>query len=626
MTSPMSSAPASKTGSNPFVRLLSPLPDANEYARRRRRNSTIITGLSMILSFLLGMLFTTFQLDSPILPLVLLICMVVPILVWRWPTTTLWITFAMVCAVEILPRSFKDALTDRIPFFWNFNTIIQYYAHANFKGVPLNLMEMFLLSAGVSIFLKNLYLRRLKLETGPLFVPIAIYMAFVTMGWINGVATGGDFKISLQEVRSQFYFGMAYLMAVNFITDRKRLETLCWVSIICIGIKGILYTFRRYVTIAGLPLPDQGVGSHEEVYFFDTFISLWAFLALCKVQPKMRLASLILMPTVVMGHLACNRRAGIAAIIILLPVIALAAYAALPTRRRMIMIASLVLGISFSIYYPIFKNKEGMFALPARAIKSQFSPDERDASSNAYRDAENANQMATIKAFPIQGYGYGKRFFHVYPIASIAEVYDWWDILPHNQILWVWMRVGTIGFFAFWMMMAAIIVRACRLLRRDDLEPFDQAIVLQALSAIVMLLVFGLLDLQLSNFRDMIFAGIYVGIICGPLFPRNTEAPSARRSLITTGDGSPDSAYANSVAWRGNILTERTEKLRTEDLILPTRQTGNRVGTVRPFGPYDNDPDGEPSPYDNDFPVGLHYRSEEDDDEGHERDGKDTGR
>jgi hypothetical protein len=63
-------------------------------------------------------------------------------------------------------------------------------------------------------------------------------------------------------------------MAVNIARDNRQVNSLFWMTAICISLKGALYTFRRYVTIAGQPLPDQGVGSHEEAFLFVAFVLL----------------------------------------------------------------------------------------------------------------------------------------------------------------------------------------------------------------------------------------------------------------------------------------------------------------------------------------------------------------
>jgi hypothetical protein len=498
-------------------------PSVARFIALSRRQNMWITIASVLLSLALGGLFVSMSLDSPLLPIILLLSIALPIILFYYPRAMFWLMFGGVCLFELFPTGHPDAITDRIPFFWNVNTILEVYAHVNPKLAPISLMELLLLLTGIGALLRAVYFRQMTLRGGPLLVPMMIYIGFVTMGWINGMMTGGDFKISLQEVRSQFYLFLAYLMSVNFVTEKKHARGLLWVAVLCIGLKGILYTYRRYVTMAGMELPDQGVGSHEEAFLFSAFAMLLLTLSLSRALPKMRYVLWSLLPIVVLGNLACNRRAGTAAVIIALPIVFAAAYRCLPDRRKFIRIAAIVLGVCFSIYYPIFRNSDSGFALPARAIRSQFQPNERDASSNAYRDAENANLILTMRLSPIIGYGYGKKMLHTVPMADIAQIYEWWDILPHNQILWVWMRVGTLGFLAFWTMIAAILVRACLLLRDDNVEapldPESKGILLFVLSLIPLLILFGLLDLQLSNYRDMLFVGVFVGLLGSRLYP-----------------------------------------------------------------------------------------------------------
>ncbi|MFI5303067.1 MAG: O-antigen ligase family protein, partial [Polyangiales bacterium] len=302
-------------------------------------------------------------------------------------------------------------------------------------------------------------------------------------------------------------------------------------------LKGVLYSVRRihYITLGGMTLPDQGVGSHEEAFFFDCFLTLLLVCWMCDVHPKMRRVMWVLLPFVLMGDLACNRRAATAAFIVVIPMLLLAAHRALPSRRRLVVAIALAMVAGVSIYYPIFKDRYGMFAQPARAIRSQFDPDPRDKSSNDYRVAEEGDLYATIKADPLAGYGYGKRMLHAVPIADISRAYPWWDIMTHNQILWVWMRVGTVGFLAFWMMISAIVVGASRLLRAEGASAEHKAAAMFGLLVISALLVFGLLDLQLSNFRDMLFAGFWAGIVAAlpslsSVKRRPVEASFGRRS------------------------------------------------------------------------------------------------
>ena len=494
------------------------MPTADDYAEAvRRRNKQFLAG-GALLAAAVAAAFAA--LDNLILPLVLLAALMLPILLWKFPRTVLYLVLASTCLFELAQmggsdgRPYADALTDRIPIFWNVNTILQLYGHINFKAVPLNLLELLLIIAGGCALIRSAYTQTAPFRAGVLIWPIGIYTGFVLLAWGVGMETGGDFKISLQEIRSQLYFGLAYLMALNMIRERKQLVGVLWVVALCVGLKGVLLTFRRYVTLHGLPLPDQGVGAHEEAFFFDAFFAILLSLSVCKTFPKLRGVMLLLLPFVVLGSVACNRRAGTAAFIIILPVLVLAAYQALPKSRRLISLTSAVCMVLFLGYYEAFKSSNLILAQPARAINSQFSPDPRDASSNAYRDAENADLMATIHSAPL-GYGYGKRMLHVAPIADISGQYEWWDIMTHNQVLWVWMRVGTFGFAAFWMMVSAILICGARVVRSQSIDIETKSLAIAGMMIVGSLMVFGLLDLQFSNFRDMLFAGLWTGILAG---------------------------------------------------------------------------------------------------------------
>jgi hypothetical protein len=500
------------------------LASAEDFAARHKLQTRQIGILSFLIAISCGFAFLAFGLDSPILPVVLLLCIGVPILVWNSTRVTLYIVLAAACLFELSQTRYADALTDRVPFFWNINTIVQTYAHANFKAIPFSVAEVLLIMAGVTSTVRAIAMNQVSLQSGPLIVPIGIYIGFVFMGWLNGMATGGDFKEALQEVRAQFYFMIAYLMAFNLVKERKHISHMLWITILCIGLKGILYTFRRYVTLAGAEVPDQGVGSHEEAFLFDCFMAMGLIFAMCNVRKHMNTVLWVLMPLVITGNLATNRRAATAAMIILVPILLLSAYRALAHRRKTVVAIGVSLLVGWCVYYPLFKNSESMFAQPARAVKSEFEPTARDKSSNLYRDAENANIMATIRSSPIRGYGYGKRMLHTVPIADISKIYEWWDLLPHNQVLWVWMRVGTLGFFAFWWMISSILIHLCRIVCSEEADAEVKAVSIFAMATLSMLMIFGLLDLQMSNSRDMLFTGFWIGAAARfPLLPGKEE-------------------------------------------------------------------------------------------------------
>ena len=449
-----------------------------------------------------------------ILPLAVLISMGVFFAVVQYPRTIFFLALAGACLFETFPLDFKDSITDRVPYFWNINTVVQIYTGANFHGLPVSPFEFLLIFAGLSWLLRGIFFKEMTFSVGTLLVPVLFYVGSVVCGLANGLATGGEFNMALFEVRAQIYLLFAYLIGVNSTRDfEKHTRLLLWTTALAIAFKGILCTYRYYVTLGGQTVAETGIGSHEESFFFDSYVVLLLVLKLAGLEPKLRRVMLIFLPFVVIANLANMRRAATAAqAIALIPLLVLS-YVAFAKSRRFIVGLSISLAVISAIYFPIFWNKDGMFAQPAHAIKSQFTPDARDASSNLYRDQENENLMITMKTSPVIGYGYGKPIIIVNGMVDLTNVDPFVHYMTHNQILWVWMRVGCLGFFWFWIMMMSFIIQGCQVARDPLADDRMRALAVFAVLVIIMLLVFGLLDLQISNIRDMLFCGMWIGTV-----------------------------------------------------------------------------------------------------------------
>ncbi len=497
------------------------MPTAMDFKRQADRQQLSAIIAALLCSLILGSAYVLTGWDNIALPVAMIVAVAVPMLLWRYPIFGLYLVLACVCLFDVFPRSFTDAVFDnaKFPLWFNINTIIALYTYVDPHVIPVNLFEIIVVLMGLMSLVRMSYYKTMKFRAGDLLAPIAVYIAFVTIGWILGITSGGDFNLSLQEVRAQFYFLYAYCLAVNMVENRSQVRTVFWITALCIGLKGILYTFRRYVTLAGQPLDDQGVGSHEEAFMFDVFLMMLLCCVFSKSYTKLQWAMWALLPLIILGNIATNRRTGTAALVIALPIFLIGCYAAFPRRRINIVIFAAMTASLGYLYYQAFKNSSLSIAQPARAIHSYFEPDARDASSNLYRDAENISQFATIKD-NLLGYGYGKRFYHAVDMrallngADVNVIYPLWDILPHNQILWVWMRTGTQGFFAFWIMASLIVIRSMFFLKRPDLTNEDRALGLLTLTIMPMLLVFAVYDVQLSNFRNMLLTGIFIGTSC----------------------------------------------------------------------------------------------------------------
>jgi O-antigen ligase len=181
------------------------------------------------------------------------------------------------------------------------------------------------------------------------------------------------------------------------------------------------------------------------------------------------------------------------------------------TSRKAFFFFVIPVFIASAIYLPIFWNNTSMLGQPARAIRSLSAPDPRDAGSNLYRDLELINVRDTIHANGLLGVGFGQPFYFVVDLPDLSW-WPFWHYEPHHNILWVWLKMGAIGFILFFTLMGSGIARAAHAVRSLQ-QPERRVFAMLALSAIVTTLVFCYVDLGLVSGRVTVFLGTMMGTL-----------------------------------------------------------------------------------------------------------------
>jgi hypothetical protein len=350
----------------------------------------------------------------------------------------------------------------------------------------------------------------------------------VFIGWFHGNMTLGNLTMSLFEIRSQTYLLLAYLLAVNLFTTKRQLQTLLWVTVLSTALMAV-FSVITYFSISG-PVTEEGYMAHDNSLNLNLLIVITLLGFILNLSWSLRLTALAFVPLGVLATLANQRRAGIAALILglfpLLPML----YFVLKERRPQIIASAIALALATAIYLPVAWNGKGAWALPARAIKSQYSPSERDAGSDYYRLAETKNLMATLEDNPWFGVGYGKPFKQIYVLPQVSS--DFLQYMPHNSPLWVWMRLGHVGFWLFWMMLAVIFIKGMHILK----SLHDHWLKATGILSIIILLMgytFGKFDLLLANQRQMFIIGLFLGVL-GMLKKADVEPEPVSTSAFPT--------------------------------------------------------------------------------------------
>ena len=332
------------------------------------------------------------------------------------------------------------------------------------------------------------------------------------------------------ETRPYVYLAAAYVLTAVLVENRAGVRRMLWAFILVGGIKALqaLYIFWSVRHMS--PHPEALLG-HEEALFFGVFILLVPALWLFGVKGKLRTVATWLLPLVIAANLANNRRTAwvvLGAGLILLVVIGMVC---LPARRRMLRRTVLVVLALSAVYFPLYWNKTGGLAQPARAVHSMVSPDPRDAASDLYRIQENANLKINIRHGGLVGRGFGVPIDYALPIVDIKDIDPLITYIPHNGVYYVLMRMGPLGGIAFWALIAAGVIAGCRLAKRVDPE-------LAALGAVVACAIVGYvfegaLDQGFFFYRIAFVMGALLGLVeaAHRILRRDELLASARRPL-----------------------------------------------------------------------------------------------
>lgn len=438
------------------------------------------------------------------------IILFIPPIVWHSPRIGLYLLYTASLVLPGFPIPFRATMpTSYVPFWWNISSIGQYFAGTNAtSSVVISPAEIMMVVTLLTWLVHRVVTRDLHLLGGRFFWIIAAYTSLVALGFLHGLAKHCNVTIALYEVRAQAYFFLAYLLAVNLFTDIKQIKNLLWITTIMVGIQGI-FGAVTYFSLNGT-VTEDGFMSHDESIFLNLLLFIAILSPILKVDKRLSITAWALLPPSIIAVLGNQRRASIAAFLIaflpLFPIL----WVILKERRKLILQISMAVVITASIYLPIAWNGKGAWALPARAIRSQTDPDTRDASSDYYRYAETVDLKATRDEQPWTGIGYGIKFTQVLPLPMVTT--DILYYMPHNSIMWVWMRIGHFGFFCFLMMVATFLISGVQVIRTVQ-APTLRMIGLLALALLLMTLTFGKFDLALVNLRIMVCVGILLGIL-----------------------------------------------------------------------------------------------------------------
>jgi hypothetical protein len=418
-----------------------------------------------------------------------------------------------------------DPLTTRVGYFLNINAIG--YLPSIEQGVvnPLELQLLLLLViwVGTGIIRGKLQTFKVPLK-GPM---ILLYVAIIgSMGY--GLARSGDLIISLWETRALFYLAAMVLFVPQIIQTETQVKAVLWTAIAGISVKAFQGA-ARYASL-GFSFghwPDiyETLTNHEDPVFIVTLFLFLMALILFGDKGKQRKALLFLVIPLLLGYVAGQRRAAYAsfmasvvAFIVLLPA----------KQRKTVLKIIAIFGVFFAMYLGVFWESYSRLGSVAQQFKATITEEgsirgEKDIKSTLYRKIENYNLGRTFQEAPLVGVSFGRRYDKVMTLWGSSFALG--DYVAHNQILWLFVQMGVIGAFLFWLFFNTYVFRSAFVFASLT-DPYFKAVCAICIIAVINQMVVSYVDMQLTYYRNMVYLGVLMGLV--PVLGRLDEEKRAR--------------------------------------------------------------------------------------------------
>jgi hypothetical protein len=451
-----------------------------------------------------------------------------------WSMVTWLLFWAAIIAVIYHPRNgvylvvggamFGDGvLTYWYPVTKNFSSPESLlYAGDSFSFTPLEII----IALTFAVWIGRMAIQRQwRLPINTVTLTVTLFTAFLAFGLGYGVVMGGDTTMALWESRALFYVFPVAILVSALIETRGQVKTLLILIALPIAIDSLFGLHYVHTELQWAIGSVDRIAEHSLSIHFNAFMIMLLASWMFKGNTDLRVWMTGMMPFVLISYFANNRRSAFICLALALMFFAVVLYRRFRKAFWMIVPPLAAIGI---VYIAIFWHIDNPIGAPAQAVKSVFGePDPRDAASNLYREYETFNILYTIKASPIFGIGFGHKFYQPMPLPDIS-VFPFYEYIPHNSILWIWIKIGAGGFLSMLLMLGTSLAVGSRTLWRMPNDIMSVAALL-AISYIVMHFVFSYVDMSWNGPNMVLLATMIALTGCLVPIVERTPPPPPKR-------------------------------------------------------------------------------------------------
>lgn len=329
-------------------------------------------------------------------------------------------------------------------FYDNWNNVFP-VAALRFSGLDLIVITLTLLAVVRIARAERDAVRRLP--SAPV-TGLTLAAGFATVLGLElwGLARGGDFRNSLWQVRELLWlpvFAGLFMYALRGMKDYVLVARII-VGAACVKVAFGLWFLMMVARPQGLN--PAYVTTHGDSALFAVTVAICVACWLQRPSRRHLALNLTVTPWILLGIAINNRRLAFVSLFGAMAVM----YLLLEGRlKRRINLAAIWVAPFFALYLAVGAgHRSGIFA-PAASIVSVFK--QKDSSSET-RDIENYNLLATLKANPVVGSGFGHEYLELSKADDISHAFAQYKYIAHNSVLWLWSIAGLVGFTLIWLM------------------------------------------------------------------------------------------------------------------------------------------------------------------------------
>lgn len=410
------------------------------------------------------------------------------------------------------------------------------YVHrgiGSWSGLPLLVTPLeILITAALAAASVSAALTHRSIGRAAFSSSVVLFVVMLTAGFARGAFAGGDMYVGLWEVRYLLYVPAVYVVARVSLRRPEHVAAFLRVGLAAAGLFAIEGAYRKIALVNSGALgsfPDLFY-EHDDVIFLATFLIFASSAFVFRMPGRVRVLAVLAAPALTYTLLASGRRSGIIVLIVGMLVTSLVLFI---VKRKAFFANALPMLVVAGLFLALTWNTAGTFGQPARAIRSLYEPDPRDAASNFYRLLETYDITATLRSDPLLGVGFGREFLMV---ATLPDLSWWpfWRYETHNNVLWIWMKLGLAGYVVFWSLLGSAMARAAFAAKKLT-DPGLRSAAVFCLVTLVGTIVYGYVDLAFVSGRTMVMLGAVLGMISVLERLDRDHAPSAGRLVAGSG-------------------------------------------------------------------------------------------